>query len=150
MRKIFVGFVFCLLAPFTLAGHHEKGEMSANITAAKAGYDAFNTGDIEAWKKTQADDLVFKVLEGLPYSGTFLGQQAVIDNVFSILEEKWVDFQVKPIAFYESGDTVFIHVRMTAEGLDTESMHMATIKDGKFATFQAFENSALMMAAAKK
>ena len=68
----------------------------------------------------------------------------------TVLEEKWVDFQVKPIAFYESGDTVFIHVRMTAEGLDTESMHMATIKDGKFATFQAFENSALMMAAAKK
>ena len=48
MRKILAGFVFCLLVPFTLAGHHEKSEMSANIMAAKAGYDAFNTGDIEA------------------------------------------------------------------------------------------------------
>ena len=66
MRKILAGLIFCLLAPFTLAGHHEKAEMSANIMAAKAGYDAFNIGDIEAWKKTQADDLVFKVLQGLP------------------------------------------------------------------------------------
>ena len=60
MRKILAGFVFCLLAPFTLAGHHEKGEMSANIMAAKAGYDAFNTGDIEVWKKHKLMTLFLK------------------------------------------------------------------------------------------
>jgi len=40
-------------------------------------------------------------------------------------------------------------VRMTAEGLDTESMHMTKIKDGKQVAFQAFEDSAAMMNAAK-
>ena len=41
-------------------------------------------------------------------------------------------------------------MKMTADGLDTEALHMATIKDGKFAAFRPFENTGLMMAAAKK
>ena len=44
---------------------------------------------------------------------------------------------------------VFVHIKMTAEGLDTESMHMVTIKNGKYASFQPFEDSAAMMKAAK-
>ena len=147
--KKYLLLALCLVVSSALAGHHEKSETSENILAAKAGYDAFNKGDIEAWKKTQAEDVTFKILEGLPYSGTHVGQQTVIDNVFSVIEEYWDGFQVTPIAFYEAGDTVFIHVKMTAEGLDTESLHMATIKDGLFVNFQAFENSALMLEASK-
>ncbi len=134
MRKILTGLVFCLLAPFTFAGHHEKGEMSANVMAAKAGYDAFNAGDMEAWAATMA------------YYGAAEVKEKVLDQVAAL----WTNFQVQPIAFYESGDKVFIHVKMTADGLDTEALHMATIKDGKFAAFRPFENTGLMMAAAKK
>ena len=147
--KRYLLLALSLIFGYAVAGHHEKSETSANILAAKAGYDAFNKGDIEAWKKTQAKNVTFKILEGLPYSGTHVGQQAVIENVFSVIEEYWGGFQVTPIAFYEAGNTVFIHVKMTAEGLDTESLHMATIKDGLFVNFQAFENSALMLEAAK-
>jgi hypothetical protein len=61
----------------------------------------------------------------------------------------WTNFQVQPIAYYESGNTIFIHVRMTADGLDAEAVHMATMEGGKFARFQAFENTGQMLAAAK-
>ena len=50
MRKILTGLVFCLLAPFTFAGHHEKGEMSANVMAAKAGYDALTQATLRLEK----------------------------------------------------------------------------------------------------
>ncbi len=150
MRKILTGLVVCLLAPFTLAGHHEKGEMSANVMAAKAGYDAFNAGDMEAWAATMAENSEWTMQGGLPYSGTYYGAAEVKEKVLDQVAALWTNFQVQPIAFYESGDKVFIHVKMTADGLDTEALHMATIKDGKFAAFRPFENTGLMMAAAKK
>ena len=136
-------------APAT-AGHHEQDGMSANIAVAKAGYDAFGVGDMEAWRAVQAEDSVWTIQVGLPYTGTYIGPAAVEAGIFAPISEMWPDFKVEPIKFYESGDTVFVHVRMTAEGLDTEAMHMVTIRDGKYAAFQPFDDSAAMMAAAKE
>lgn len=133
------------LAPLTLAGHHEEPEMSANIAAAKAGYDAFASGDMEAWKATHSSDAVWTVLEGLPYAGTYVGPESVVENVFAEIARLWPDFKVEPMAFYESGNKVFIHARMTAGGRQTETMHMATIKDGKYVEFTPFDNSGFMM-----
>tara|TARA_B110000196_G_C20455554_1_gene346960 strand:- start:52 stop:273 length:222 start_codon:yes stop_codon:yes gene_type:complete len=73
-----------------------------------------------------------------------------MDNVFASIEKLWPDFKVQPINFYESGDTVFVHIKMTAENLDSESIHMVTLRDGKYIRFQPFDDSALMMDAAKK
>jgi hypothetical protein len=39
---------------------------------------------------------------------------------------------------------------MTADGLATESVHMIKIVDGKYASFQPFDDSAAMMKAAKQ
>ena len=49
--KKYLLLALCLVVSSALAGHHEKSETSENILAAIAGYDAFNKGDIEAWKK---------------------------------------------------------------------------------------------------
>jgi hypothetical protein len=62
----------------------------------------------------------------------------------------WPEFKVEPIHFYESGNVVFVHGKMTAEGLDTETVHMVTVKDGKYSRFQPFDDSAAMMKASKK
>ena len=132
------------------AAHHEETSMSPNVLAAKAGYDAFGLGDMDAWKEAQDPEAVWVIQKGLPYSGTYVGPQAVMDNVFASIEKLWPDFKVQPINFYESGDTVFVHIKMTAENLDSESIHMVTLRDGKYIRFQPFDDSALMMDAAKK
>lgn len=147
--KLIAIILSLFISSLTYAGHHEEGEMSANIAVAKAGYDAFNVGDMDAWRSVQAADSVWEVQVGLPYTGTYVGPAAVEAGIFGPIGEMWPDFKVEPIKFYESGDTVFVHVHMTAEGLDTESVHMITIKDGKYAAFQPFDDSAAMMKAAK-
>jgi hypothetical protein len=148
MRKI-IATALMLMSTAVFAGHHAENEMSANVAIAKSGYDAFASGDMEAWKSTQADDVVWTVQVGLPYAGTYTGAEAVIEGVFSPIGEMWPNFKVEPIHYYESGDTVFVHIKMTAKGLDTESIHMVTIKNGKYASFQPFEDSAAMMKVAK-
>lgn len=143
--KYLIGTLLVFASTSTWAGHHERTELSQNILAAKAGYDAFASGDMDAWKTTHADDAVWTILEGLPYAGTYVGPESVIENVFAEIAILWPDFKVEPIAFYESGDKVFIHATMTVGGKQTETVHMATIKNGKYVEFTPFDNSGFMM-----
>ena len=148
--KLITLFLSLFISNLVFAGHHATHEMSANVAVAKAGYDAFNAGDMDAWRAVQADKTVWTIQVGLPYTGEYVGAAAVEAGVFGPISEMWPDFKVEPIKFYESGNTVFVHVRMTAEGLDTESIHMIKIVDGKYASFQPFDDSAAMMKAAKQ
>ena len=84
---------------------------------------------------------------GLPYTGTYIGPSAVEEGIFGPIGKMWPEFKVEPINFYESGSTVFVHVHMTAKGLDTESVHMVKVENGKYASFQPFDDSAAMMKA---
>jgi len=140
-----------LIAAFALsisclgyAGHHEE-EVSINIKATKAAYTAFSNGDMAAWKAVHSADVVWTILEGLPYAGTYVGTDAIIENVFSEISVLWPDFKVEPIAYFESGDKVFVHVKIAIAGKQTEALHMVTMKDGKQVAFTPFENSAFMM-----
>jgi ketosteroid isomerase-like protein len=85
--------------------------------------------------------LQFTVFGQLPQSGVFIGQQAVIDNVFAKIAAHWPEFSVTPINFDVVGDTVYVHNKMTAAGLDSETMHMFRLRDGKIAAFTAFEDT---------
>ena len=126
------------------AGHHEE-KASINITATKAAYAAFSNGDMEAWKAVHSTDVVWTILEGLPYAGTYVGTDAIIEKVFSQIGVLWPDFKVEPMAYFESGDKVFVHVKISIAGKQTEALHMVTMKDGKQVAFTPFENSAFMM-----
>ena len=129
--KYLIATIALLTSCLVYAGHHEKEELSVNITSMKAAYAAFSNGDMEAWKAEHSADVVWTILEGLPYAGTYVGTDAIIENVFSNISVLWPDFKVEPIAFFESGDKVFIRVKVTIAGKQTEALHMATMKDGK-------------------
>ncbi|MGB2375756.1 MAG: nuclear transport factor 2 family protein [Porticoccaceae bacterium] len=150
MKKILL-LVTLLITTIAYAGHHKKSEtLSPNITVVKAGYDAFAAGDMEAWAAVQADDVLWLMPVGLPYGGSFVGPEAIKEGVFGPIGEMWPEFKVTPMHYYESGNRVFVHARMTAEGLDAETLHMVTVKDGKYSQFQPFDDSAAMMKAAKQ
>ena len=92
---------------------------------------------------------VFRVHPYPIYPLNFLYLNLQKQLFFAPIGMMWPEFKVEPINFYESGDTVFVHVHMTAEGLDTESIHMIKIQDGKYVAFQPFDDSAAMLKAAK-
>ena len=53
----------------------------------------------------------------------------------------WPALGFETIETYSVGDVVFVHTRMTAKGMDTQSMHMFTMRDGKIASFTAFDDT---------
>jgi ketosteroid isomerase-like protein len=119
---------------------------AAVIAAAKAGYDAFATGDMEAWAQTQAPDSQWEMPKGFPYGGNYVGPQQVIDEVFTPIGELWPDFKVEPTAFHAADNVVFIETKMTAGGVVSDSIHKVVIEDGKYAAFQVYDDAGFMMA----
>jgi len=123
----------------------DSNQDAANIEAAKAGYDAFALGDMEAWAKTQAPDVKWAMPKGFPYGGNYVGPEEVIAKVFTPIGELWPDFTVEPVAFHAAGNVVFIETKMTTGGQVSESIHKAVIENGQYVAFQVFDDAAFMM-----
>jgi ketosteroid isomerase-like protein len=141
IRFIFTSLLFLFL---TACGAGSKSD-DAVIAAAKAGYDAFASGDMKAWAATQAPDVKWEMPQGFPYGGNYTGPQQVIDEVFTPIGELWPNFKVEPTAFHAAGNVVFIETRMTAGGVTSDSIHKAVIKNGKYAEFQVYDDAGFMM-----
>jgi ketosteroid isomerase-like protein len=144
VRSLFFAALCSLLG--ACSADSRQNNDAAVIAAAKAGYDAFATGDMEAWAATQAPDAQWEMPKGFPYGGGYVGPQQVIDGVFTPIGELWPDFKVEPTAFHAAGNVVFIETKMTAGGVVSDSIHKAVIENGKYAAFQVYDDAGFMMA----
>ena len=144
VRSLFFAALCSLLG--ACSADSRQNNDAAVIAAAKAGYDAFATGDMEAWAATQAPDAQWEMPKGFPYGGGYVGPQQVIDGVFTPIGELWPDFKVEPTAFHAAGNVVFIETKMTAGGVTSDSIHKAVIENGKYAAFQVYDDAGFMMA----
>ena len=145
--KLLLVFI-TLLPSYVVAGHHESHEMKPRDLVAAA-YATFAAGDTDAWAKLHTEDLTFTVLGQLPQSGVFIGTEAVIEGVFAKIPTLWPEFTLTPINIDVVGDTVYVHNKMTGEGLDSETMHMFKLRNGKIAFFKACEDTDSMRLAMK-
>ena len=147
MKQIFLSVIFICALSFQ-AGHHGKVD-NAKLVVKQA--DAtFASGDTEAWAALHADDLIFTVFGDIPTSGKHVGPSAVIKNVFEPIAIHWPNFNIQHKAIYSDGNIVFVHSDMTADGLDTETLHMFRVEDGIIQSFTAFDDTGSMAAAVAK
>ena len=85
--------------------------------------------------------LTFTTFGQLPQSGVFVGTDAVIEGVFAKTPALWPRFTLTPINTDILGNMVYVHNKMTGEGLDSETMHMLQLSNGKISSFRAFEDT---------
>ena len=137
MKNFIIG-ITALLSFALFSGHHE--ELSSKDLAFKA-YETFAAGDSVAWAKIHTDDFKFTIFGDLPQSGVKIGTDAVIKEVFEVIPVYWPKFNLTPISTEVIGNKVFVHNKMTADNLDSETMHVFTIRDGKISSFTAFEDT---------
>ena len=142
MYKIFLSFI--LIASVGVKSmHHESHDHSPQDakSVVKQAYETFGSGDTEAWSALHADDLVFTVFGNIATSGIHIGPDAVIKNVFEPIAVHWPKFTITHKAMYSDGNMVFVHSDMTADGLDTETMHMFKVENGIIQSFTAFDDT---------
>ena len=83
--------------------------MSENSDALKRGYEAFNSGDVEALGEIYEDDVRWEGpnTEGVPMSGVYEGKDAVLQALGRIPED-FEQFRVSPDELVEQGDTIVV------------------------------------------
>ena len=140
--------VFLILSISVNAGHHAATKLSPEALVVKA-YETFSTGDTAAWAALMAEDLTFTINGQLPMSGVHNGTQAVIDDVFGEIPKLWPQFQLDIVNIDVSGNNVYVLLNMTAEGLDTQALHMFQVEDGQIVSFVAFDDTDSMRQAMK-
>jgi len=72
----------------------------------QAVYAAFESGDIPTVLGALAPDASWTEAEGFPYGGTYIGPEAVLENVFMKLGTEWDGFAAVPAQLVAEGDTV--------------------------------------------
>ena len=123
----------------------------SNVDVMKGLYAAFGQGDVPTVLGAMDPGIEWRESEGSPYqpSGdSWIGPQAILDNLFMKLGTEWDGFTVTPSAFYDGGDTVVVEARYagtfkeSGKELDAQGCHVWKLRDGKIASFQQYTDTA--------
>ena len=127
---------------------------STNVDVIRRFYGAFGRGDIPAALDLLADDVewIFRAPSVIPFAGTRRGREGVAE-FFSLVGETLEFQQFEPREFVGQGDTVVVLgyernlIKPTGRTFEQEWAHVYTLRDGKIAKHQGFENTAAYVVA---
>jgi ketosteroid isomerase-like protein len=114
------------------------------VALVRSAYRAFNDWDAETLKSLATTDFV------LDASSATDGQRHhgpdAFEEVFRAIRERWVDFRLDPLEFYEAGERVLVLGTLLARAHDRKPFasvagQVWTVRDGKLASVQAFLSS---------
>ncbi len=113
----------------------------SNQSIVEGMYQGFAAGDVAAVVAAFADDISWTEADGFPLAGTFVGPQAVVENVFMRLGEFSENWGVSIDRYIADGDTVVADGRYTwnhketGEPCEVRMAHIWTFEDGKVKSF---------------
>ena len=128
-----------------------------NVAITQEIFGRFGRGDIPAILELLAEDvrIEFYGPSVIPYAGTYDGQREARRFFETVLSS--VDIhQFDPEEFIAERDKVIVtgHLRLTARAtggtIDSDFVHVITMKDGKWQRFRDFMNTAVAVAAFSK
>jgi ketosteroid isomerase-like protein len=117
----------------------------SNVDSARAAYEAFGRGDMEALSANFAEDAVWLTSDELPLGGETRGRDAILAN-FAQIPDYWSSFSVEPSQFIDAGDYV-IALGTQRAGNDKGSFespfaHVMKYEDGKLVRGEFYADSA--------
>jgi ketosteroid isomerase-like protein len=113
-----------------------------NLTAARAGYEAYAKGDMEALSATFADDIVWHSGGNNILSGTYEGKEAVFGFFARLMQETGGNFANEIHDMLANDDHGVVLVTGTAtrgdRTLESRNVHVFNMEEGKLKEFWAF------------
>ena len=114
-----------------------------NVDVVRAAYEAWNAGDMEAFRGLFADDaIIVRFLEGWPEPGPFVGRDTIM-RTFEQLRETWDADALEPIGdFIDIGDRVAVRQIWRGAGsgpeANLEMTWVGTVRKGKIVFVEFF------------
>lgn len=119
------------------------------LDVVSAHYEAGRNGDLAGMLAPLAENIRWTEMAGSPCAGTFIGPDAVRDNVFARLAEDWLGFTCTMTELHKAGDTVVAlgsytatH-RATGQLLDARVAHVWQVAGDKAVRFEQFTDTLL-------
>ncbi len=115
-----------------------------NVEIARATFDAWNAGDMDALRELYEPDVVLRTAEGWPEPGPHVGRDAVMRH-FEQVRDAWDDQALEPIEdFIDVADHVLVRHLYRGVGSGPESrMELTvvyTIRNGRVSLQEFFWN----------
>ena len=127
-----------------------KGTQMTNKEIIQELYQNFASGDVPAVIAGFSDDIAWTEADGFPLAGTYIGPQAVVENVFMRLSEFSNDWGVVVDRLVADGDTVIANGKYTWNHKETgepcavRMAHVWTLEDGNAIAFLQHVDTAMV------
>ncbi|HEM5051863.1 nuclear transport factor 2 family protein [Streptococcus suis] len=114
-------------------------------------YLATAQGRIEDFKSHLAADISWTEAAGFPYAGTYIGPDAVIENVHARLGSEWTNYSATPVDYAFSGNRVMVYgyykgtYNLTQKSFQADFVHIYDFNaENKITHFIQIVDSALV------
>lgn len=130
-----------------------KSTAKSNVESVRRIYDAFEMGDMDAIRAILDRDIELIEPEGVPIGGTYVGLDAVLNDLFPAVAERYPDNSVVPDRYVDDGDTVIALGTITGTAVETEATlessfcHVFDFEDGRIVRWTSYFDTALFNAA---
>lgn len=127
--------------------------MKTNLEIIRATYEGASAENGKNLLAALADDASWTEAAGFPYAGTYIGHQAIIDNVFQRLASEWIDYQAKVHTYLGDGDRVAAFgvysgtYRQTGSAMQATFAHLYHLEEGKIVSMEQYVDSAMVVQA---
>jgi ketosteroid isomerase-like protein len=121
----------------------------------KAHYDGSSRGDLDAMLAALTPESRWIEMAGFPCAGTYVGPQAVVENVFAVLGSQWTGFGFELERLIDGGDAIVAigtcsgTFTGTGKPMTARVTHVWDLEDGKVARFEQFTDTLLVAQAMK-
>ncbi len=115
-----------------------------NVDIVRRLYTAFAAGDLETVSTLLSPSVEWIESEGIPYGGTFVGFDAIVDGVFTKIGAEWTDFSAHVDEFIDAGDVVIAlgcdsgTYTATGRSMSAPTASIWTLKDGQIVKFRQY------------
>lgn len=127
--------------------------MTSNSDTIAAIYKAFARGDVPNVLAAFSPNISWTEAEGFPYGGTYIGPDAVVQNVFAKLGSEWEGYAAVPHEYIASADTVVAlgeysgKYKATGKSFKAPFVHVWKFDGGRIISFRQHTDTAVVQRA---
>jgi ketosteroid isomerase-like protein len=124
--------------------------MRTNLEIVRDHYAASARGDIKAMMAEVSPQVRWTEMEGFPCVGTWVGPQAVIDNVFAVLGAQWDGYRFELESLVDGGESIVGigcyrgTFRATGKFMQARVAHVWQLQGSQIVAFEQFTDTLLV------
>ena len=106
-----------------------------------SGYQCFAEGDMEGLGKIYHPNALIKVNGDHELSGDYHGFDDFLNNFLARIPIKFPNFDLDILNVTAEDNRVHVHVKLSADNLESEAVHMFVVEDGLETEFRIVDDS---------